>query len=386
MPCSPARLAANRENCRRSTGPRTAAGKERSRRNGLKHGLTGAGIVVPDEDVAAIQGRFDALEAELIAGSELGRILVHRVALLSVRLERSARHEAAAIGERMRSAEADFDEGRSAEVDRLMSRIASEPASVARRLIRTPEGIDRMVASYGDLKHDLIRDNGFYWSDAHQERAENLMGRYVYDYRISRVRALSEAIAGRFGFLGERDGAGLDDVPRQGWARAEMVRLIDAEVDRLRGLRDSFDRETIELDRAGSAARALFDASPEAILARKYEAASERGLFRSLREFRALDDETIGLDHAPLFDGPDAIEVPAGAEDPGPSRESTPESARGSLASSFRGRIGEATRPESEGPGGLEVEIGTFPVVPGSVERVENASPPGRPVGSEIRA
>jgi len=37
--CSPRRIAANRANAQRSTGPRTATGKEKSRRNALKHGL-----------------------------------------------------------------------------------------------------------------------------------------------------------------------------------------------------------------------------------------------------------------------------------------------------------------------------------------------------------
>src|SRR4051812_39298151 len=36
---SSAKIAANRRNARRSTGPRSAAGKARARRNALRHGL-----------------------------------------------------------------------------------------------------------------------------------------------------------------------------------------------------------------------------------------------------------------------------------------------------------------------------------------------------------
>src|SRR6478752_6333280 len=36
---SPANIAANRRNARRSTGPRSAAGKARARRNAFRHGL-----------------------------------------------------------------------------------------------------------------------------------------------------------------------------------------------------------------------------------------------------------------------------------------------------------------------------------------------------------
>jgi hypothetical protein len=43
-------LEANRRNARRSTGPKTAEGKERSSRNNLRHGLTGQITVLPSED------------------------------------------------------------------------------------------------------------------------------------------------------------------------------------------------------------------------------------------------------------------------------------------------------------------------------------------------
>jgi hypothetical protein len=55
------RLAANRLNCRRSTGPRTAAGKAVVRLNALRHGLDAApGALLPGEDPA----ERDALASE----------------------------------------------------------------------------------------------------------------------------------------------------------------------------------------------------------------------------------------------------------------------------------------------------------------------------------
>ena len=53
----------------------------------------------------------------------------------------------------------------------------------------------------------------------------------------------------------------------------------------------TFDGAAAARARAGAADRALFDTSPEAILARKYEAATERSLFRTLREFREVEAE-----------------------------------------------------------------------------------------------
>lgn len=42
---SPRQIAANRLNARKSTGPRTLAGKRRSRRNALRHGLTAETLI-----------------------------------------------------------------------------------------------------------------------------------------------------------------------------------------------------------------------------------------------------------------------------------------------------------------------------------------------------
>jgi hypothetical protein len=52
---SAARSAINRANSLHSTGPRTAAGKQRSSRNALRHGLTADSPVLPSEDRAAYE-------------------------------------------------------------------------------------------------------------------------------------------------------------------------------------------------------------------------------------------------------------------------------------------------------------------------------------------
>src|SRR5262245_38881078 len=68
---------ANRRNAARSTGPRTIAGKERSRINALQHGLTAQTVVPVLEDaddyrafeaaIAASQRPRTALEHHLVA-------------------------------------------------------------------------------------------------------------------------------------------------------------------------------------------------------------------------------------------------------------------------------------------------------------------------------
>jgi hypothetical protein len=122
MSASAARMTANRANAARSTGPKTPEGKARSRCNAFKHGLTGEGVVLPNEDAAEVERRLAAFQDELKPSGEIGRSLVRRAAFLSVRLDRSVSQETAALSVRVRQAMADFvaPEGLDSEtVDRL---------------------------------------------------------------------------------------------------------------------------------------------------------------------------------------------------------------------------------------------------------------------------
>ena len=51
------RAATNRANSQHSTGPRTEAGKQRTRLNALRHGLTGQTVVLPEDDLDKYQKR-----------------------------------------------------------------------------------------------------------------------------------------------------------------------------------------------------------------------------------------------------------------------------------------------------------------------------------------
>jgi hypothetical protein len=108
MPASEAQIRANQRNCAHSTGPRTSEGKENSRANSLKHGLTGAGIVLPEADAAEVRRRAAAFAAETNASGDIGHALARRAALSSVRMERGADQQTAALSEHVRKVEADF--------------------------------------------------------------------------------------------------------------------------------------------------------------------------------------------------------------------------------------------------------------------------------------
>jgi hypothetical protein len=108
MNVSEARIEANRKSATRSTGPKTEAGKERSRQNALKHGMTGEGIVLSEADAAEVARRTVTFADELGAFGDVGQALARFAALNSVRAERGADQQTAALTKRIRQIEADF--------------------------------------------------------------------------------------------------------------------------------------------------------------------------------------------------------------------------------------------------------------------------------------
>ncbi len=87
-------IEANRRNSRRSTGPRTRAGKAESKKNAMKHGLLAEEVVVLGEDPVEFSGVFENLVNEFQPQGPLERQLVERVTACMWRLRRLYRVEA----------------------------------------------------------------------------------------------------------------------------------------------------------------------------------------------------------------------------------------------------------------------------------------------------
>ena len=288
MPCSPEKREAARRNGARSRGPITPEGKAISRANSLKHGLTGQGIVLPQEDAQEVERRLSALEEEIRPRNEIEAELARRVAIAGIRLGRAAEHESAIISSRMDSAIAEHDEARLADVDHLVSWIAKEPATHARRLRATPEGLERLIKELEGLRSALVHPGGCRWDFHHADHLAHLLGVRYNDVPTHRVRALTEASEGNFKDLDDSDRPDLDRQTRKEWALHQLLPLMEAEIAAVKARLEAFDRTKLERERAGTPARAMFDGSKDGILARKYEAANERSLFRAIRELREL--------------------------------------------------------------------------------------------------
>ena len=291
MPISEAKLAANRRNALLSRGPTTPEGKERSRRNALKHGLTGSGVALPTEDQDEISRRFIGLQNQMAPKTDAGELLLRRFAFLSVRIERCEKHDTSETSKRVRHAIAQFDDERLAAVEALGARLYAEPATTSRRLQMTPEGIDWLLDQWDILRSDLLNDDRNCWTPNHRSHFDALLGLNPGGYRVARIMALSEAMTGFFHHLDKADGEGLEGPARADWAKGELTRLIDVEMARLEEVRVKLDPEAIAADRAEAVDRALFDPSKEAVLARKYEAATERAMYKALKEYRQVEAE-----------------------------------------------------------------------------------------------
>ena len=82
-------IAANRENAKKSTGPRTLDGKRKSRRNALRHGLTAETVIAVLEETTAYEALAKAINADFRPATNFELQLVGRLISLLWRLRRA---------------------------------------------------------------------------------------------------------------------------------------------------------------------------------------------------------------------------------------------------------------------------------------------------------
>jgi hypothetical protein len=122
---SQARIDANRRNAKRSTGPKTEAGKARARLNAFKDGTHARTVipVLPQEDPIELDERVKLWINDLNPRNDAERDLVTRAANLSWELERARRCETARLTHRVRQAQLKAKARRIKEVGELGRRL-----------------------------------------------------------------------------------------------------------------------------------------------------------------------------------------------------------------------------------------------------------------------
>lgn len=86
-------IEANRQNAVKAAGPRTAAGKARSSRNALKHGLSSEDVVMEGEDPAEFIALRRQLRRAIRPANELEEMLMDQMVSAAWRLRRAGRYE-----------------------------------------------------------------------------------------------------------------------------------------------------------------------------------------------------------------------------------------------------------------------------------------------------
>jgi hypothetical protein len=164
----------NLDNARRSTGPKSAEGKARSRGNALKHGLRAETLPLPNEDPAVIAERNRAWNDYYQPESPMAHHLVNACVQATLLHDRCTQHHHAILSKQVREAQEQWDRRHSDEVEALKKRLADEPAEAVRLLKRSSFGCAWLLEGWAQLD-DTLRTQGR-WSPEDLDQAFRLLG------------------------------------------------------------------------------------------------------------------------------------------------------------------------------------------------------------------
>lgn len=92
-------LVANKNNARKSTGPKSSVGIDQAKKNSIKHGLLSKDLIIRDEDPKKLNTLIEELILSLQPEGKMEEILVEKIASTLWRLQRLISAEAGARNE-----------------------------------------------------------------------------------------------------------------------------------------------------------------------------------------------------------------------------------------------------------------------------------------------
>jgi hypothetical protein len=206
---SAAKVAANQRNAQKSTGPRTAEGKEKARFNALTHGQTARSLLLPGEDPAALNALRRELLDDLQPHNSLEATLIVQIADDKWICDRSEQAAAERVAMRLRhepieQAKEEKDQAlklgktlfwnlpRPLPIDRSSMNLAlgeppendiaehpAHPARVRLALEETLAGCDWLLDRWHEL-HNRLHDHGT-WLPADAFKTVRLLGKHASD-------------------------------------------------------------------------------------------------------------------------------------------------------------------------------------------------------------
>ncbi len=154
---SEARSEANRRNARKSTGPKTEAGKANSRRNSLKHGLTatvvdldrGLDLEVAESWPIEAPGHSEASRSRSGIGWQAW--VNGQVDRAMAQIERAQRIEARLRDQAAWRALSVWEDDRDLDAEELGAKLGRDPSRMVARLRQSPQGCDWLIKRWGWL-------------------------------------------------------------------------------------------------------------------------------------------------------------------------------------------------------------------------------------------
>jgi hypothetical protein len=172
MKVSQARIDANRENCRKSTGPKTTSGKQASRLNALIHGLCSSIVVAEDQKAVTLRAAqfFDTLRPQ----NDFQCWLVSEISLTTWQIDRAERMDRRVRDKVAIKSELFWDSDKRLEAEMLGEQLANRPAIVVEKLKSTPHGCEWLMARWALLAYAAETQDS--WTSAQEQIAFDLLG------------------------------------------------------------------------------------------------------------------------------------------------------------------------------------------------------------------
>ncbi|MDX2037195.1 MAG: hypothetical protein SFX72_11135 [Isosphaeraceae bacterium] len=276
MATSEKQAAANRENAKRSTGPRTEEGKAVSRGNAVKHGFCAEIVLLPEEDPDEFEAERRSWVAELAPRGKAAKRLAERAFADYVRLTRAERAENAAMLENVANADRDWLRARDEERRKALASFNEQPIASLLVLRSTPDGCRSLAALWS-----AVADRAAAGEALDVDGAPRVVDLLALDFRLQREFERLLAADG--------DGSSRRGDPSPTGSTSSRDRSIRAFALARAGDHLLLAEEVapdFEERRRLAPDLALVDISPAGRTRRRYAASAERSMNQRIREAR----------------------------------------------------------------------------------------------------